>query len=304
MPKLKNFLPLARSYFDHELWNEEREFSKAEAWLWMLKEARYSETEGKKWINGRLVTWEKGEILGAIRYLKKAWNWNSNGKVYRFLEYLKDEQMIEVSTEQGVNVITLCNHPTYNKHLYANGTHNGTPTNTRNNGNDGPSSKEEAPEAQGDVSSNSNNSKSATRNPEDLQLTKQLVSYWNECHDTRLRVAKSRKKVSQVRQRRKSFDIEEMKKAIFNHSKNQWVHENNQQSNWDALMRNDNKLEHWLHREPENEPGKENTHPTERGYAKEEKAKAHAEEHRRPFKESIYPSIEYKGETYYKIPQN
>jgi len=304
MPKLKNFLPLARSYFDHELWNEEREFSKAEAWLWMLKEARYSETEGKKWINGRLVTWEKGEILGAIRYLKKAWNWNSNGKVYRFLEYLKSEQMIEVATEQGVNVISLCNHSTYNEHLYSNGTPNRTQLNTDKNGHSSGSNNRYSEQDESNIQPSTSNTQNS-EGPSDLELTKQLVEYWNDQNGTRLRVAKSRKKVSQVRQRRKSFTIKEMRTAVYNRSNNQWVQENNQQSNWDALFRNDNNMEDWLHRDPDNEAGnEENIHPLKRGCVTEEEAKAHAKENRVPFKESIYPPVEYEGETYYEIPQN
>ncbi len=40
---IRGFVPLARSSFEHALWREQREFSKYEAWLWLIANARYSQ---------------------------------------------------------------------------------------------------------------------------------------------------------------------------------------------------------------------------------------------------------------------
>lgn len=107
------YIPLYRSFFDHFLWGEEREFSKAEAWLDCIRMARFEESEAKKMINGKLIRWGYGEFPASIRFLKKRWKWKSNTKVENFLALLEQEDMVIIDKRQGQNIITLCNKRSY-----------------------------------------------------------------------------------------------------------------------------------------------------------------------------------------------
>lgn len=112
--KDSGFLKLYRTFFDHFLWDEEREFSKAEAWIDLLQTARYKEGRSTEMINGQVVEWERGELLASVRFLKNRWNWNSTGKVTRFLEMLEKQNMVIKKTEQGVTIISICKYNSYN----------------------------------------------------------------------------------------------------------------------------------------------------------------------------------------------
>jgi len=77
----------------------------------------------------------------------------------------------------------------------------------------------------------------------------ELVDYWNECNGTQLRVTEGKRK--QIRARLGKFTDTEIKSAIKARSESQWIKENNQHNNWDALFRNDDSLEKWLVRASE-----------------------------------------------------
>jgi len=112
--KDSGFVKIYRSFFDHFLWNEDREYSKAEAWIDLIRTARYKKGSNTKMVNGTLVEWERGELLASVRFLKHRWNWNSTGKVTRFLDLLEKQNMITRKTEQGVTVVSICKYSTYN----------------------------------------------------------------------------------------------------------------------------------------------------------------------------------------------
>lgn len=115
--KLKNFIPVSRKIFSHELWEEKREFSKFEAWLDLLQSARFDKEIKTEWINNKEVKFGRGQLIGSIRFLRKRWNWGSNSKVERYLSVLKNKDMIDLKTGQGINIITICKYEDYNKEL-------------------------------------------------------------------------------------------------------------------------------------------------------------------------------------------
>lgn len=116
------FIKLYRKFFDHHFWKEDREFSRAEAWIDLLRTARYKKGTSGKIVNGRLIEWERGELLASVRFLQDRWGWGSTGKVTRFLEMLEKQNMVRRKTEQGVTVLTICNYSTYNPMENDNGT--------------------------------------------------------------------------------------------------------------------------------------------------------------------------------------
>lgn len=108
------YLKLSRGLFDHEFWNEHREFSRAEAWIDLIQSARWKEGIGKQLVGGKMVTVDRGEVVTSLRFLMKKWGWKSIGKVLRFLELLQVEGMIEVDTDQGITVVNLVKYEEYN----------------------------------------------------------------------------------------------------------------------------------------------------------------------------------------------
>ena len=109
----KGHIRLSRKFFENFLWEEKRVFSKAEAWLWLIANARYQKEPGKMLIKNKIITWERGQLPASIRYLASAFSWSKRG-TETFLELLKSEGMITIDNLQGQNIITLVNYDNYN----------------------------------------------------------------------------------------------------------------------------------------------------------------------------------------------
>ena len=92
----------------------------------------------------------------------------------------------------------------------------------------------------------------------------QFVDLWNECNGTQLRVTEGKRK--QIRARLGKFTDTEIKSAIKSRSNSQWIKENNQHNNWDALFRNDDSLEKWLVRASESQKQEKDAW-TEKGFS-------------------------------------
>ena len=111
--KLSNFIPISRDLFEHSLWAENRAFSRFEAWLYLLKEARFEDS--KVLDKSTFVEVKRGQVYASLRFLAKAWGW-SEKKVRLFLALLIDDSMIKKDTvkDTGQTIITLCNYDKYN----------------------------------------------------------------------------------------------------------------------------------------------------------------------------------------------
>jgi len=143
--KISSFIPINRGIFEHKLWNDKREFSRFEAWLYLIKEARFEDSIVLD--KNTHVTVKRGQVYASIRFLAKAWRWGEK-KTRLFLDFLKSDFMIKIDTAKGTtqNIITICNYELYNKNPNKKGTvkdttraqqgHNkGTKSNTVNNDN-------------------------------------------------------------------------------------------------------------------------------------------------------------------------
>lgn len=113
--KITNYIPISRKLFDHVFFSEERTFSKFEAWIDLLQEARYELKEGKRLVGGKVIKIKRGEIPASLRFLAERWKWSRN-KVDSFLKLLESEQMITKRTAEGTaqTVISICKYDTYN----------------------------------------------------------------------------------------------------------------------------------------------------------------------------------------------
>ena len=110
----EGFLRLSRKTFDHFLWQQKRVFSKFEAWIDILSEARYSDNPGERMINNKKIIWNRGQFPASESFLMTRWGW-SKSKLRTFLKLLRDEQMVTLNKDQGMNLITVCNYGKYNK---------------------------------------------------------------------------------------------------------------------------------------------------------------------------------------------
>lgn len=95
--------------------------SRAEAWIDLIMECRYE--AGTVNNGGRKMVLEPGQLLGAISWLAKRWNWSPQ-TVRTFLDKLENDGMIErrspVEKDENnkhngkqANVVTICNYSNY-----------------------------------------------------------------------------------------------------------------------------------------------------------------------------------------------
>lgn len=107
----KGFIKLNRGIFDNFLWNEAREFSKAEAWIDLIQLARFEAST--EIINGKAIELQRGEIPASRRYLELRWNWGST-KVSNFLRNLTQMNMIKQRHVNGQTIVLLVKYVVYN----------------------------------------------------------------------------------------------------------------------------------------------------------------------------------------------
>ena len=124
--KYKGFVIIHRSMQDHWLWKSEK-FSKAQAWIALILLASHSERAVMR--RGGWVARDRGPVGVSKTFLAERWSW-SRPKVDRYIDRLKNEQMIEVEKNAVGTVITVLNYDTYqsvNKKRAGNVTPNVTP---------------------------------------------------------------------------------------------------------------------------------------------------------------------------------
>ena len=105
------FVRLNRRFFNHYLWEERRVFSRAEAFLDLIRSAAFE--EGKRMVKGILVNVPRGGIVASERFLSDRWMW-SRTKVRAFLDMLQSDSMIVLQKDQENTIVILCKYDTYN----------------------------------------------------------------------------------------------------------------------------------------------------------------------------------------------
>lgn len=94
-------------------WTKSRVFSEFEAWLDLLQQARFEETDTTEYVGDRPVTYGRGQLPASRSFLAKRWTWGE-GKVRYFINCLKAEHSIISEMVNGTNIITICNYDYYN----------------------------------------------------------------------------------------------------------------------------------------------------------------------------------------------
>lgn len=109
-----SYIAISRRLFEHPYWCEEREFSRFEAWLYLIKEARFEDM--KLYDGNTIVEVSRGQVYGSYRFIANALGWSVK-RLRGFLDMLEKEGMIVKGTAKGTgqSVITICNYDIYNK---------------------------------------------------------------------------------------------------------------------------------------------------------------------------------------------
>ena len=112
MRNVTGTINVARSIFDHPMFDDGRPLSPREAWLWLISNAAWRPLQVMV-RNGRsqqLIRLERGQLTYSRAFLRKAWSWKSDKSVRTSLAKLRQEQMIDLQTGQLQTVISICNY--------------------------------------------------------------------------------------------------------------------------------------------------------------------------------------------------
>ncbi len=107
---IQGYIPIPRELFADGHWAEEREYTKAEALVYLFAKASYK--AGRPIVGGKPVAVQPGQLPASVRYLMQAWKW-SNTKVENFLTELTENDTITVEKTTGQNLITITFLATY-----------------------------------------------------------------------------------------------------------------------------------------------------------------------------------------------
>jgi hypothetical protein len=106
------FIKLWRKLQNNPLWEEHREYSKAEAWIDILMTARFEDKPDEVIIGMNIYTVNAGESIKSLSTWAKRWGWTTS-KVRRFLKLLQKMNMIRHTSDTQTTRITVCNYCEY-----------------------------------------------------------------------------------------------------------------------------------------------------------------------------------------------
>lgn len=104
------WISLHRSIQNHWLFQEDRKFSKFEAWVDLILIANHK--DGKVMHDGQLVDVKRGQKLTSLRKLGNQWSWSIT-KVDKFLNILHEDGMIVLKKDTKKTLVTIANYDVY-----------------------------------------------------------------------------------------------------------------------------------------------------------------------------------------------
>jgi len=110
----EGYFKLYRKIQDHVFYKEKRVYSKFEAWLDLLMEARYIEEPNEVILGSTILTQNYGECLKSNRTWATRWGW-SEPAVRRFFKLLEKLGQIRRTNEKITTRITILNYTEYNQ---------------------------------------------------------------------------------------------------------------------------------------------------------------------------------------------
>ncbi|WP_239775206.1 DnaD domain protein [Mammaliicoccus sp. N-M50] len=107
---MAGWISLHRSIENHWLYEEERKFSKFEAWIDLLLMVNHK--DNKTVMDGKLITVKRGQRITSLRKLGDRWKWSLT-KVDSFLRLLEEDKMIVVKKDTKKTLVTIVNYDVY-----------------------------------------------------------------------------------------------------------------------------------------------------------------------------------------------
>lgn len=107
---MAGWISLHRSIENHWLYDEDRKFSKFEAWIDLLLMVNHK--DNKTIMDGKLVTVKRGQRITSLRKLGDRWKWSLT-KVDSFLRLLEQDKMIVVKKDTKKTLVTIVNYDVY-----------------------------------------------------------------------------------------------------------------------------------------------------------------------------------------------
>jgi len=90
----RGYIRLFRKFFDSKIWKTKRVYSFAEAWIDLIRMARWKDEPQKMFDDRGEYVLERGDVYASLRFLGERWRWSTT-KVNRFLSILvKDESIL------------------------------------------------------------------------------------------------------------------------------------------------------------------------------------------------------------------
>lgn len=235
----QGFIKLHRELIDHWIFNENIEYTKAQAFIYILLKCNHK--KNKILIGGEIVEIDRGSFFTSKKKLQKKFKWGRK-KLEKFLELLKNENMsYEKTCGKGTHKGTLLYVLNYSK--YQDDEHNMEHNEVHN--------WDITRDITGTLNKNDKNDKNEKNNNITNDFEKILTKF-NELNECNLKSTEKKKK--QFQARLKSFSMVEIEKAISNRSIDKFMKGENDQGkiyrkDWDSLFRNDDQVEKWLNRE-------------------------------------------------------
>jgi len=94
---------IARDIFDDVAFKDQP-LTEREAFIWMIMEASWKDRERR--VGEQVVPLRRGQLVASIRFLADAWKWPKS-TVSRYLDRLKNRDMIGTASGTGLTVITI-----------------------------------------------------------------------------------------------------------------------------------------------------------------------------------------------------
>jgi DNA replication protein DnaD len=107
---MQGWIKLHRKIQEHWIYQEDRKFSKYEAWLDLIMLANHKQTTVI--LGNELVKTQSGQVITSEVKLMKKWNWGKT-KLRTFLGLLESDGMIVKKTDRKKTIITICNYRVY-----------------------------------------------------------------------------------------------------------------------------------------------------------------------------------------------
>lgn len=113
-----SYYQMHRGWMDHPAFGKEP-YSRAQAWCWLIENAVWKERRVP--VEGGIFTLQRGQLAFSLRYLAKAWSWQSDKRVRIFLSHLQSDEMVRIESgpktdageDAGRTVLTICNYDKY-----------------------------------------------------------------------------------------------------------------------------------------------------------------------------------------------